>query len=52
LRYEKQPCSDDDGSDTSRDALPGRCKTLDGDGRRDESHRAKVHHPDDHEDRH
>src|SRR5688572_915315 len=43
---------DDDGSDGSRDALTGRCQTFDGDGCRHDSHRAKVHEPDDEEDRH
>src|SRR5438876_9443717 len=36
----------------SRDALTGRCETFDGDGCRHDSHRAKVHDPDDQEDRH
>jgi hypothetical protein len=50
-RDQKQPCPDDDGSDGSRDALTGRCETFDGDGCRHDSHRAKVHDPDDQEDR-
>ena len=33
-------------------ALGGRCETLDGDGRRDDSHCAQVHDPDDQEDGH
>src|SRR5713226_3433010 len=48
---QKQPCPDDDGPDGSRDALTGRCETFDGDGCRHDSHRPKVHDPDDHEDR-
>jgi len=40
------------GPDGSRDALTGRCETFDGDGCRHDSHRAKVHDPDDQEDRH
>src|SRR2546428_9865669 len=32
-------------------ALTGRCETFDGDGRRHDSHRAKVHDPDDQKDR-
>jgi hypothetical protein len=48
---QKQPCPDDDGPDGSRDALTGRCETLDGDGCRHDSHRPKVHDPDDQEDR-
>src|SRR5256714_3415512 len=51
-RDQKQPCPDDDGSDGSRDALTARCETFDGDGCRHDSHRAKVHNPDDQEDRH
>src|SRR5512132_3875528 len=51
-RDQKQPCPDDDGPDGSGDALTGRCETLDGDGCRHDSHRAKVHDPDDQEDRH
>jgi hypothetical protein len=50
-RDQKQPCPDDDGPDGSRDTLTGRCETLDGDGCRHDSHRAKVHDPDDQEDR-
>src|SRR5216117_2576985 len=50
-RDQKQPCPDDDGPDGSRDALTGRCETFDGDGCRHDSHRAKVHDPDDQEDR-
>src|SRR5271163_4592140 len=49
-RDQEQPCPDDDGSDGSRDALTGRCETLDGDGYRHDSHHAKVHDPDDEED--
>ena len=51
-RDQKQPCPDDDGPGGSRDALTGRCETFDGDGCRHDSHRAKVHDPDDQEDRH
>ena len=51
-RDQNQPCPDDDGPGGSRDALTGRCETLDGDGCRHDSHRAKVHDPDDQEDRH
>ena len=51
-RDQKQPCPDDDGPGDSRDALTGRCETFDGDGCRHDSHRAKVHDPDDQEDRH
>jgi hypothetical protein len=40
----------DDGADRSRNALTCRCKTFDGDGCRHDSHRAKVHDPDDKED--
>ena len=50
-RYQKEPCSDDDGPGGSRDALSGRCETFDGDGCRHDSHHAKVHDPDDQEDR-
>jgi hypothetical protein len=35
----------------ARDALIGQCKTLDGDGCRDDSHRTYVHCADDEEDR-
>ena len=48
---QKQPCSDGDDPDGSRDALTGRCETFGGDGCRDDSHRAQVHDPDDQEDR-
>jgi hypothetical protein len=41
-----------DGPGGSGDALTGRCETLDGDGCRRDSHRAKVRDPDDQEDRH
>src|SRR5258705_7970923 len=51
-RDQKQPCPDNDGPDGSRDALTGRCETLDGDGCRHYSHRAKIHDADDQEDRH
>src|SRR5205823_8740743 len=51
-RDQKQPCPDGAGPGGSRDALAGRCETLDGDGCRHDSHRAKVHDPDDQEDRH
>src|SRR5215208_1612392 len=51
-RDQKQPCPDDDGPGASRDALTGRCETFYGDGCRYDSHRAKVHDPDDQEDRH
>ena len=51
-RDKKQSCPDDDGPDGSRDALAGRCETFNGDGCRHHSHRAKVHDPDDQEDRH
>jgi hypothetical protein len=50
-RDQKKPCSDDDGPDGSRDALTSQCETFDGDGCRHDSHRAKVHDPDDQEDR-
>ena len=46
------PAAHDDDPDGSRDALTGRCETFDGDGGRHDSHRAKVHDPDDQEDRH
>jgi hypothetical protein len=46
-RDHKRRCPDDDGPDGSRDALTGRCETFDGDGGRHDSHRAKVHDPDD-----
>src|SRR6266550_4096991 len=51
-RDQKQPCADDDGPGGSRDPLTCRCKTFDGDGCRDDSHRAKVHDSDHQEDRH
>ena len=51
-RDQEQPCPDDDGSDGSGDALTGRCETLDGDGCRYDSHRLKVHDPDDKENHH
>jgi hypothetical protein len=51
-RYQEQPCPEDDASDGLRDALTGRCETLDGDGCRHDSHRAQVHDPDDEEDHH
>ena len=47
----EQPCPDDDGSYGLRDAITGRCETFEGDGCRDDSHRAKVHDSDDQEDR-
>src|SRR5216117_2031432 len=50
-RDQKQPCPDGDGPGGSRDALAGRRETFDGDGCRHDSHRAKVHDPDDQEDR-
>jgi hypothetical protein len=50
-RDQKQPCPDADGPDGARDALTGRRKTFDGDGCPHDSHRAKVHDPDDQEDR-
>ena len=34
------------------DPLTGRCETFDRDGCRRDSHRAKIHDPDDQEDRH
>jgi hypothetical protein len=40
---QKQPCPDSDGPDGSRGALICGCETLKGDGRRDDSHHAKVH---------
>ena len=46
-RDQKQSCTDDDGSGDPRGALTGRCETLDGDGCRHDSHRAKVHDVDD-----
>jgi hypothetical protein len=51
-RDQEHSCPDDHGPDGSRDALAGRCETLGGDGGRHDSHRAKVHDPDDQEDRH
>jgi hypothetical protein len=51
-RDQKQPCHDDDGAGGARDTLTARCETLDGDGRRHDSHSAKVHDPDDQEDCH
>src|SRR5713101_4379689 len=51
-RDQKQPCPDDDGPGDARDARTGRGETFDGDGCRHDSHRAKVHDPDDQEDRH
>src|SRR6266571_682895 len=51
-RDQKQTCPDGDGPGGSRDALTGRCETFDGDRCRHDSHRAKVHDPDDQEDRH
>ena len=51
-RDQKQPCADGDGPGGSGGALTGRCETLDGDGWRHDSHRAKVHDPDDQEDHH
>jgi hypothetical protein len=50
-RDQKQPCPDGDAPVGSGDALTGRCETLDGDGCRHDSHRAKVHDPDDQKDR-
>lgn len=50
-RDQKQPCSDDHGSDGSRDALARRRETFGGDSCRDDSHCAKIHHPDDEKDR-
>jgi hypothetical protein len=44
-RNRKQPCPDGDNAESSRE-------TLDGDGCRHDSHRAKVHYPNDQEDRH
>ena len=52
LRDQKQPGPGDDGPGGLRDALTGRCETFDGDGCRYDSHRAKVHDPDDQEDCH
>jgi hypothetical protein len=49
---QKQPCPDGDGPDGSRDSLTDRCETFDGHGSRHHNHRAKVHDPDDQEDRH
>jgi len=51
-RDQKQPRPDDDGPDGSRDALTGRCETFGRNGCRHDSHRAKVHDPDEQEDRH
>src|SRR5215216_1876726 len=51
-RDQEQACPDGDGPRGSGDALTGRCETLDGDGCRQHSHHAKVHDPDDQEDRH
>jgi hypothetical protein len=50
-RDQKQPCPDDDDADGSRDALTRRCETFNVDGCRHDSHRAKVHDPNDQEDR-
>ena len=49
-RDQKQPCPDNHGPGGSRDAHTGRRETFDGDGCRNQSHRAKVHDPDDQED--
>jgi hypothetical protein len=48
---QEQPCPDDDGSHGSRDALTGRRETFEGNGCRHDSHRARVHDPNDEEDR-
>jgi hypothetical protein len=50
-RDQKQSRPDDNGPGGSRDALAGRCETFDGDGCRDDRHRAQVHDTDDQEDR-
>ena len=47
---QKQPCPYDEGP-MARDALTGRCETFDGDGCHYDSHHARVHDPDDEEDR-
>ena len=51
-RDQEQPRPDGDGPGGSGDALTGRCETLDRDSCRHDCHRAKVHDPDDQEDRH
>ena len=51
-RDQKQPRHNDSNPKGTRDGLSGRCDTLDGDGCRHDSHRAKVHNPDDKKDRH
>src|SRR5215472_12355499 len=51
-RDQNQPCPDSTRPDGSRDALAGWCETFDGDCRRHDGHRAKVHDPDDQEDHH
>ena len=48
---QKQPCSDEHDPDGSRDEIPGRCQTFEGDGCRHSGHHAKVHDPDDQKDR-
>jgi hypothetical protein len=50
-RDQHHACPDDDKPDGSRDALAGGCETFDGNGCRRDSHGAKVHDPDDQEDR-
>jgi hypothetical protein len=40
-RDQEQPCPDD-GADSSRDVLTGRCETFDGDACRHDSNRAQV----------
>src|SRR5207248_4826970 len=50
--YEQnQSCHDHEGSDDLRDALTGRCETFGSNARRHDSHRPKVHDPDDQENR-
>jgi hypothetical protein len=49
-RNQKQPHPDDGDPAGSRDALAGRCEAFDGDGCRNDSHRAKVHDPHNQED--
>ncbi|HEX9473489.1 MAG TPA: hypothetical protein VF931_04835, partial [Steroidobacteraceae bacterium] len=42
-RDQKQPCSDGDDSNDSRDSLTGEGETFGGDGGGHDSHRAQVH---------
>ena len=50
---DKQQCRpDDDHSDSSRRLLTGRREPFDGDGRRDDGHRAQVHDTGNEQDHH